>query len=160
MTETPSWLAPTIAIPPPSDAPLQLLHTRYEIVLESVLDRMCSGQTLTSVIRDDFREIDPGAFIRWIRKDKERNRRYEEAKEIRTEAWAGRIIEEAEGVDSTNDVNRSKLIIDTHKWLMSMDNKHYRPAQSVEVNTNISITAALNKALEKPHIEGEWYEEA
>lgn len=151
---TPSWLAP-----PVSDAPLQLLHTRYEIVFETLVTKMCSGQTMASVLREDFREIDSGAFLQWIRKDTTRSRRYDEAKEIRTEAWASRIIEEAEGTNTLNDVNRSKLIIDTHKWLMSVENKAYRPTQQVEINNQISITAALEqgmaRALARPIIEGE-----
>jgi len=120
---------------------------------------MCSGSTLAAVLRNDFREIDPGAFIRWVRKDKELSRRYDEAKEVRAEAWAGRIIEEAEGLESANDVNRSKLIIDTHKWLMGVDNKQYRPTQQVEINNQISITAALEAGMariaNRPVIEGE-----
>jgi len=172
-TPAPSWLTPvqqptpTSNIEPYFKAPatkdpdpvVQLLHTRYRIVFESVVDKMCSGSTLAAVLRNDFREIDPGAFIRWVRKDKELSRRYDEAKEVRTEAWAGRIIEEAEGIESANDVNRSKLIIDTHKWLMGIDNKQYRPTQQVEINNQISITAALEagmaRALNRPDIEGE-----
>jgi len=171
--QQPSWLIPTshpamnIVRPSAStpgtvntsDPVLELLHTRYRIVFETVVDKMCSGATLAGVLRDDFREIDPGAFIRWVRKDKELSRRYDEAKEVRTEAWAGRIIEEAEGRDSLNDVNRSKLIIDTHKWLMGIDNKQYRSTQQVEINNQISITAALEegmaRALNRPVIEGE-----
>ena len=170
-TPAPSWLTPaqpqlatTLATLTPKvgttlDPVTQLLHTRYRIVFELVVDKMCSGSTLAAVLRNDFREIDPGAFIRWVRKDKELSRRYDEAKEVRTEAWAGRIIEEAEGIDSVNDVNRSKLIIDTHKWLMGVDNKQYRPTQQVEINNQISITAALEagmaRALNRPVIEGE-----
>lgn len=148
--DTPSWLLPPTT---------QLLHTRYEIVFETLVTKMCSGMTMAAVLRDDFREIDSGAFLRWIRKDPARSRRYDEAKEIRTEAWASRIIEEAEGVNSMNDVNRSKLIIDTHKWLMGVENKAYRPTQQVEINNQISITAALEqgmaRALSRPVIEGE-----
>jgi hypothetical protein len=173
-TPAPSWLTPTptattsfsptstpniVKAPTVKDPVVQLLHTRYRIVFESVVDKMCSGSTLAAVLRNDFREIDPGAFIRWVRKDKELSRRYDEAKEVRTEAWAGRIIEEAEGIESANDVNRSKLIIDTHKWLMGVDNKQYRPTQQVEINNQISITAALEagmaRALNRPDIEGE-----
>lgn len=157
MQPTPDWLAP------PAPAAKQLLHARYSIVFETLVAKMCGGATLSSVLRNDFREIDQGAFLSWVRKDKDLSRRYEEAKEIRTEAWAGRIIEEAEGVNTLNDVNRSKLIIDTHKWLMGMDNKAYRPTQQVEVNSQISITAALEqgmaRALNRPVIEGEWTDE-
>jgi len=168
-TQTPpAWLAPPAAnhIPnigknPPAT---ELLHTRYRIIFESVMERMYSGATLSAVLADDFRDVNVGAYIRWIRKDKELNRRYEEAKEIRAETWSGKIIEEAEGINHPNDTARSKLIIDTYKWLMGIDNKQYRPSQQVEINSQISITAAIeqgmSRALNRPVIEGDWDEEA
>ena len=73
--------------------------------------------------------------------------RYKEAKELRTEWWAGRIVEIAEADDALEDVARSKLKIDTYKWLMGADNrKTYGESKQIEVSTSISITAALEQA--------------
>jgi hypothetical protein len=76
-----------------------------------------------------------------------RYERYKEAKELRTEWWAGRIIEIAEAEDSIEDVARSKLKIDTYKWLMGADNrKQYGESKQIEVNQSISIISALQQA--------------
>jgi hypothetical protein len=78
--------------------------------------------------------------------DPQRLERYKEAKELRTEWWAGRVIEIAEG-DDLEDVQRSKLKIDTYKWLMGADNrKTYGDTKQVEINQSISVLSALEAA--------------
>jgi hypothetical protein len=99
------------------------------------------------LVREDVRDLDYDAFWRWIRQDSMRYERYKEAKELRTEWWAGRIIEIAEAEDSIEDVARSKLKIDTYKWLMGADNrKQYGDSKQIEVNQSISIISALQQA--------------
>ena len=41
-----------------------------------------------------------------------------EAKEIRTEAWAGKLVDYAEGADTAEDVQRSKLKVVGEKMQM------------------------------------------
>lgn len=123
------------------------LHEQYKAVLPRVLERICSGATLSSVLADDYRDIDPGAFMRWIRKNPQYYELYKEAKEVRTESWVGRIIGHAEGVTSLDDVQRSKLIVDTYKWLIECDDrKTYGKTQQISVAGSISITDALKQA--------------
>ena len=106
-----------------------------------------SPSTLKSIVAEDLRNIDYEAFWRWIKRDPRRMERYKEAKELRTEWWAGRIVEIAEADDALEDVARSKLKIDTYKWLMGADNrKTYGESKQIEVSTSISITAALEQA--------------
>lgn len=113
---------------------------------------MAAGSTFARAVRELPVALDHGAFYRWVNSNAERRNRYKEAKELRTEAWAGKIIERAEGVDSDgnptmDDVSRDKLVIDTYKWLMGADNrKQYGDTKTIDVNTNISITAALDAA--------------
>ena len=108
---------------------------------------MVKGRTLKNVLSSDVRAVEYEAFFRWIKRDPQRFERYKEAKELRTEWWAGRIIEIAEADDTVEDVARSKLKIDTYKWLMGADNrKTYGEAKQIEVNQSISITAALEQA--------------
>lgn len=152
----PSWLSN------PDPAPLTtskerkaLLFVQFETAFPRVLEMMSSGYTFTSAVRELPLELDHGAFLRWIKKEPGRAEMYKEAKEIRTEAWAGKLIEYAEGVDSAEDVQRSKLKVDTLKWLMAADNrKTYGDTKSIELGGTISITAALAAANSRL-IEGE-----
>lgn len=124
----------------------ELAEARFEAMFERVLTEMTQGRTLKGIVQDDLRDVQYEKFWAWIRRDPKRMDRYKEAKEIRTEWWAGRILEIAEA-DDTDDVMRSKLRIDTYKWLMSADNrKTYGESKQIEVNSTISITAALEQA--------------
>ena len=162
----PHWLAPTAHqqhIDNPVEPPLvptalldpqerrrlsrELLDATFEAMFERVLTEITRGRTLKSVVAEDLRDIDYDAFWRWIKRDSRRHDRYKEAKELRTEWWAGRIIEIAEADDALEDVARSKLKIDTYKWLMGADNrKTYGESKQIELSTSISITAALEQA--------------
>jgi hypothetical protein len=116
--ELPDWLTPALT----REQVLQNLQSvQYNIVFERVLENIAAGNTLKSVLKNDLREIEYGAFLRWVNKDPDRRRRYQDAKELRTETWAGEIIEIADAADSLEDVNRSKLRIDSRKWLMGAD---------------------------------------
>lgn len=166
----PHWLAPTAhqqhidnLVEPPLVPPLiptalldpqerrrlskELLDATFDAMLERVLTEITRGRTLKSIVAEDLRNIDYEAFWRWIKRDPRRMERYKEAKELRTEWWAGRIVEIAEADDALEDVARSKLKIDTYKWLMGADNrKTYGESKQIEVSTSISITAALEQA--------------
>ena len=125
----------------------ELLDATFEAMFERVLTEITRGRTLKSIVADDLRDIDYDAFWRWIKRDSRRHDRYKEAKELRTEWWAGRIVEIAEADDALEDVARSKLKIDTYKWLMGADNrKTYGESKQIELSTSISITAALEQA--------------
>ena len=88
----------------------------------------------------------------WLKKDARRTELFKEAKELRTEAWAGKILEHATGIDEDGDVlmediARSRLIVDTYKWLMGADNRRtYGDTKTIEMSTTISITTALAQA--------------
>ena len=66
---------------------------------------------------------------------------------MRTEFMAGEIIEIADADDTLEDVNRSKLKIDTRKWLMGAHNKKkYGATTNIEMTGGISILGALAAA--------------
>ena len=161
--ELPTWLAPAPPLVNPIETPLapaalldaqerrrlsrELLDATFEAMFERVLTEITRGRTLKSIVAEDLRNIDYEAFWRWIKRDSRRMERYKEAKELRTEWWAGRIVEIAEADDALEDVARSKLKIDTYKWLMGADNrKTYGESKQIELNSSISITAALEQA--------------
>jgi len=133
-----------------ADSPLTL--RTFEIIFQSVLEKLTEGQTLGSIFRRDHRGLSLGAFTRWVHKDPNRKALYKEAKEIRTEAWAGKMIDISDGVDqegnaSPEDTARSKLRIDTIKFLITSDNRaEYGDRTSVDVSGSISIVGALEAA--------------
>lgn len=125
----------------------EVLEATFDAMFERVLTEITAGRSLKSIVAEDMRDIDYTAFWQWIKRDSRRQERYKEAKELRTEWWAGRIIEIAETDDAIEDVGRSKLKIDTYKWLMGADNrKTYGETKQIELSTSISITAALEQA--------------
>ena len=158
----PDWLAlgqsqgANSSLTPPAASHSVTAHKRktkeaqeaaFLAMFERVLGEMVQGRTLKNIIEHDVRQIDYEAFFRWIKRDPVRSERYREAKELRTEWWAGRLVEIAEADDSTEDVARSRLRVDTLKWLMGADNrKTYGDTKQVEINQSISITAALEMA--------------
>lgn len=144
-TLLPDWLDP--APPRPSPEGKALVLVQYEQVFMRAIDSIAHGKSLSQVLRDDQRDIDYNDFYRWIKKDPTRKSLFDEAQELRTEFMAGEIIEIADADDSLEDVNRSKLKIDTRKWLMGAHNKKkYGATTSIEMTGGISITGALAAA--------------
>lgn len=145
VTLLPDWLEPTPPKPSPEGKALVLVQ--YEQVFMRAIDSIAHGMSLSQVLRDDHRDIDYNDFYRWIKKDPTRKQLFDEAQELRTEFMAGEIIEIADAEDSIEDVNRSKLKIDTRKWLMGAHNrKKYGATTNIEVSGGISITEALAQA--------------
>lgn len=138
---------------PPLDptAPAQLKLRQYEIIFPSVLDRLAEGYTLAKIFEQDHRHLSAGFFLRWVNKDPQRVQMYKEAKELRSEMWSSKLIDIAEATENPlEDVARSKLKVDTYKFLMGADNrKAYGDTKTVEVNQSISIVGALRAAQER-----------
>jgi hypothetical protein len=148
VTPLPDWLtAGEPPAPTPSKPVKALVLQQFEAVFPRTLELISSGYTLTAAVQELPIDIDCGAFLRWIKRDHMRAEAYKEAKEIRTEAWAGKLVEYAEAADSAEDVQRSKLKVDTLKWLMAADNRRtYGDVKQIELGGSISITAALAAA--------------
>ena len=155
-TPLPDWLLPQEE-PTPLELPPQtkqhqktareLLELQYDNLFMRTLEEVASGQTLRQILQNDLRSFEQGAFLRWINKDSERSRLFEEAKMLRTECWAGEAIQIADGLDSDEDVTRSKLRIDTRFRLMESDNRPvYGKNTTVNVGGTISILGALEQA--------------
>lgn len=125
----------------------ELLLAQYENVFMRVVTEIAKGQPLHLILKNDHRGIDYNDFYRWIKRDPNRYSLFQEAQELRSEFHAGEILQIADAEDSMEDVNRSKLRIDTRKWLMGVHNKkRYGETKQIELNTNISITDALAQA--------------
>ena len=139
--ELPSWMTQVSTAPKK-----ELLEKQFEIFFETILDKISRGINLKEILRDDQRDFDYTQLLRWIHKDPMRKSRYYEAQEIGSEMIAAEILEIADG-DGLEDVQRSKLRIDSRQFLIKTWNrKRYGDVKTLEVNQNISITAALEQA--------------
>ena len=140
--ELPNWLAI-----PASTSKRELTEKQFEIFFETILNKLAQGINLKECLRDDQRDFDYTQLLRWIHKDPQRKSRYYEAQEIGSEMIAAEILEIADGQDGLEDVQRSKLRIDSRQFLLKTWNrKRYGDVKTLEVNQNISITAALEQA--------------
>jgi len=147
--ELPNWLSTLPASTPTSSSnPVrELREKRFEIFFETILNKLEQGIALTEILKDDQRDFDYAGLLRWIHKDPQRKSRYYEAQEIGTEIIMAECIEIADGKDGMEDVQRSKLRIDTRLFqAKSWNRKRYGDVKTLEVNQNISITAALEQA--------------
>jgi len=146
--ELPNWLSCPDPKPPKLPAESrELLHTQYEQMFERVIEQVYRGRSLRDLLEDDYRIVSYEDFLKWVKRDPMRHERFKEAQESRTEFIAGEILEIADAEDSIEDVQRSKLKIDTRKWLMGAWNKkRYGEVKQVEVAGSISITEALAQA--------------
>jgi hypothetical protein len=85
-------------------------------------------------------------------KDQKRKGRYEEALMYGAEVMKAELIDIADGVSADGseipeDIQRSKLRIDTRLKVMGFDNKkRFGDTKTIEINQNISITDALKAA--------------
>ena len=141
--ELPNWLSS----PTPSTQVKELRETQFSVFFETILDKISRGINLKEILRDDQRDFDYTQLLRWIHKDPMRKSRYYEAQEIGSEMIAAEILEIADGQDGLEDVQRSKLRIDSRQFLIKTWNrKRYGDVKTLEVNQNISITAALEQA--------------
>ena len=150
-TALPTWLsAPDIEVPDNTKnqrLTRELLLQQYEHIFMRMIDQIAKGESFHRLVAEDARNLDYNDFYRWIKKDPKRYELFKEAQELRTEFHAQEILRIADAEDSMEDVNRSRLKIETRKWLMGVHNKkRYGETKTIEMNTSISITDALAQA--------------
>lgn len=148
VTPLPNWLtageppAPTLSKEAKALSPLQ-----FEAVFPRVMDMIAEGYDMTQAVAELPVEINTGAFRRWVKKDPMRMQQLKDAEELRSEVWADKMMKHALGVYELEDVNRSKLVVDSYKWRIAADNRRkYGDVKQIELGGQISITAALAAA--------------
>lgn len=132
--------------------------TRTQEIVNTILDRITAGESLRSICRD---EAMPAAstFLLWVTKDELLAEQYARACAERAEAHAEELLEIAD--DGQNDwmekfgkdgeslgwmvngeaMQRSRLRVDTRKWLMSkMKPKKY--GDKIEHSGELNLTMA------------------
>lgn len=106
---------------------LELEELTFSAVFENVLDVIIEGGHVMQFLREDPRDINYGRFQKWIKKDKERLRRYEEAQEIGTEALLEKMDQIAAGTEGDGgipeDIERSKLRLAQYKFKVQSWNR-------------------------------------
>ena len=135
------------------------LSTYSAEIAATICERMANGESLREICRDEG--FPPEGTVRgWAIADINGfATQYTRAKEARTEHWAEEIIEIAD--DASNDymtrqlgddgpevqvidhehINRSRLRVDTRKWLMSkIAPKNYGDRQDVQHSGSVNIT--------------------
>ena len=136
-------------------------------MLERICDGIIAGKSLRQICEPEGMPA-PSTVCLWLSQDEDFAERYARAKEIQMENLAEEIIEIAE--DGTNDyvaihdpdnpgyrlngehVQRSRLRIDTRKWLMSkLAPKKYGDKVAVQADVDASLTVTVKQfTLDKP----------
>ncbi len=148
----PHWLDSSPVEYRPSKTPPQsrrdLQFQQVEFAFDTLLEAIAGGATLDNALKDYPVPLDLGLFRQWLGRNPERQIDMEQAESYRAEVWAGQIIAIADGTEAPlEDVNRSKLRIDTRWRLMSAHNrKRYGEVKTRDINNTISITAALEQS--------------
>lgn len=131
-----------------------MLLSQFEAAFPRLMDQIYAGYTLHRAVAEYPIKLDYGSFNRWVMRDAGRRAIYEEAQEYRAEVWADRMIENADdGVGANGqvrDIERSKFVNDTYKFLMSRQSKkRYGDNKTIEVEHRISIAAALEQSRQR-----------
>jgi hypothetical protein len=156
----PEWLMPsndiseklaTVPRFPKNKEEIALMNKVYDDVFEMSLDYIAAGVSLSSILRNDPRNIDYARFLRWIKKSPIRKKQYEEAQEIKAE-----II--VDGMQDLTDPNRltfhgkaisneeRKLQFETAKWIAgALNKKKYGSNKHIEVSSSDLTDDVLDK---------------
>lgn len=151
----PSWLSPysspqeqtTLTKFPRTRHHLELEELVFNNFFETFVDAIVTNGQPLRVIEADPRNIDPGRFMRWIKKDPERQSRLEEAQEIASELLVYQSDAIAEGTDSMEDIERSKLRLKQNEFKIKAWNKRrYGDTKQVDINvTTIDVRQLLEQ---------------
>ena len=161
--EVPEWLTPApsvSSVPPVTSVPAvipdaetarrELLLVQYPIVFDRVIERIAAGGLFKTVVEDDIREFEVANFRNWIRQDRAREAILIAAEEARTDVWAGDIIEIADAKDSMEDVQRSKLRVDSRKWLMASHNRRrYGESTKIDLNATVEVKRSREESMQE-----------
>ena len=145
----PSWLqAPDVdnddeqplPVAPIDDAATRLHTNRrnvvtvYPYILDHVLEQIAFGIPLRRVVEKDERRIDPAHFRAWIFSDPTRKEAYYKAQELSAEVIADELIEISDAVDSMETEGRSKLRMDSRKYILQVYNrKRFGDVKQMEI---------------------------
>ena len=132
-----------------------------KLLFEEVCLRLEAGETLKNVLHNEGSTMSSTLFYQMLRDSEENNNRYARAREIQAETMFGEMLEIADqsNLDVHIDdegkvrvdgeiVQRSKLKVDTRKWVLSKLNpKRYGDKLDIESKNDVNITGINIKDL-------------
>jgi hypothetical protein len=150
-TNLPDWMSPQL--PALSEEQRQLLlrqveQQTFEAAFEHIVEEVENGRPLHLILEDDPRKIHLGRFRRWIRKNPDRARRFQEAEETMAYMIETEMLKIADGTDNLEDVKRSELRLNTRWRLLEIYHKErYRKDGDTSGSTpviNVTISGYDN----------------
>jgi len=141
-TDLPYWLLPKS--PPKADLPVKTTEPVYtSAIWGEIREYISAGKTLSWICSLPHMPSNQSRLHRWIMSDEKRREEYFEAKKEATYALEDKMLDIADGVDNEmEDVSRSKLRIETIKYIMSVNNKERYEKSN---GTNINLTTNNNQ---------------
>ena len=143
----PTWLSvPDPAPLKPSKERLELEHAQYEIVFQTVIEKMCEGITLTAALQSFPHDISRGKFRQWVTKDPNRRQLLDEAEKILGECLFDDFVELNQRIgDNLVDIESFKVKSQNLKWLLQVYNKkRFGETKQVDATFSISVIDAIN----------------
>jgi hypothetical protein len=140
---------PATILSPSSEVRL-LEQQTFDIAFEMALEQLAGGVPFTQFCTEypspsPSQPLDPTRFRAWIWKDQKRKQAYLVAKALGAEAVEDELIRISDGLGpdnlpSPNEVDRSKLQIDTRKWLLQVWNRRrYGDVKHIEQTTTTRV---------------------
>jgi len=129
-------------------------------IFDDICEKIINGKSLRSVLRELNPSIAPSTFFIWLREDISKSKQYEISTKERSELMFEEMFDiaddsvndyikkEVNGIEievlNTENIQRSRLRIDTRKWALSkMNPKKYGDKTDITTNgekiTNIPI---------------------
>ncbi len=137
--------------------PIEWTQDKKEKAIQIIFTEMAQGKSLRQILNQDNENMPSRKlFYEWVAKDKELSDHYAKVMDLRSDVLFDEMIDIAD--DTSNDsvytetgekvnsewINRSRLRVDTRKWILSkMNPKKYGDKTDITTNgekiTNIPI---------------------
>lgn len=123
----------------------------FPIAFESILESLADGRPFSDACQDynsPLLALHPTRFRTWIFRDEKRRNAYHMAKAMGAESIEDEMIRIADGIDANgnptiDDVQRSKLMVDTRKWVLQVNNRRkYGDVKHIEQNITSTTSIA------------------
>lgn len=139
----PEWLTAGPGDPPPVS--LRSYHdTVFSILFEKLIDEITVGRSLKSILDADVRDIDRAAFLRWIKRDTERTRRFREAQELYAEVRFSEIPDIAENAPDSktadSQIGAIKIVASAY------DRKRFGERKEIDISHSLDLRGAMADA--------------
>ena len=155
-TDTKPALITDIPLPAWLDDPRSTQEIIFENFFSTALVDMAGGRPLAHLVREDPRGLSYTKLLNWIHKDEKRKGMYYQAQALGAEAVADEMLTIADAADNPlEDVQRSKLRIDTRKFLLEVWNKPRYGKESGKSGSGGGVTVVVQRGASVQLVAGE-----